>query len=137
MIKYRFSASVTVQVKTPFHDEKVFGLRSAGHMMSGDFRIPELRLGPPEGGNHLLVPPSPCQPRRRHSWICSDNSFQYFWGNRKETKISAVQRVQFLPFSKMAVTIAFLQVVITLDFLKDAVMINARRNKMHSEIISK
>ncbi|KAK9881727.1 hypothetical protein WA026_017246 [Henosepilachna vigintioctopunctata] len=55
---------------SPIHDEKVYGLRSARYMMSGDFRIPELRLGPPEGGNHLLVPPSPCQPRRRHSWIC-------------------------------------------------------------------
>ncbi|XP_019770035.1 cAMP-specific 3',5'-cyclic phosphodiesterase isoform X5 [Dendroctonus ponderosae] len=36
----------------------------------GEFKIPEVRLGPPEGGSHLLVPPCP-QPRRRHSWICS------------------------------------------------------------------
>ncbi|XP_030750548.1 cAMP-specific 3',5'-cyclic phosphodiesterase isoform X6 [Sitophilus oryzae] len=37
-----------------------------------ELKIPEVRLGPPEGGSHLLVPPSPAsQPRRRHSWICS------------------------------------------------------------------
>ncbi|XP_044272041.1 cAMP-specific 3',5'-cyclic phosphodiesterase isoform X6 [Tribolium madens] len=39
-------------------------------MMSGELRVPELRLGPPEGGSQLLVPPSPSAPRRRHSWIC-------------------------------------------------------------------
>lgn len=39
-------------------------------MASGRLKVPELRLGPPEGGSHLLVPPSPTAPRRRHSWIC-------------------------------------------------------------------
>lgn len=40
--------------------------------MSGrQLQVPELRLGPPEGGSLLLVPPSPATTtRRRHSWIC-------------------------------------------------------------------
>lgn len=44
--------------------------RANSRGMSGELRVPELRLGPPGGGSHLLVPPSPSQPRRRHSWIC-------------------------------------------------------------------
>ncbi|XP_074028645.1 phosphodiesterase dunce isoform X5 [Leptinotarsa decemlineata] len=40
------------------------------NVMSQELRIPEVRLEPPDGDSHLLVPPSSV-PYRRHSWICS------------------------------------------------------------------